>query len=180
MKRCAVFAIATLVAMVGCNKKDDDNKSGKSSGSAKVDKAKTTEAMLNVKKIYDGARAYYMDAPVARGSITPGKPQFPAPSMGPTPPLGACCKGAEKKCAPAAAQWNKPVWTALKFSVDAPHYYSYSYQVSADGKTFTARANGDLDCDGEYSTFEMTGKLDPRYGDGPMGTGGVVKTKPLE
>jgi hypothetical protein len=43
----------------------------------------------------------------------------------------------------------------LQFSVDDPHYYSYAYKV--DGKKFTVSAYGDLDCDGEYSTFEMSG-----------------------
>lgn len=34
------------------------------------------------------------------------------------------------------------------FSLDDPHYYSYGYTVSSDGQRFTARANGDVDCDG--------------------------------
>ncbi len=116
-------------------------------------KSKTTEARLFLRKIVSGARMYYLDPPSA--GMTPTAPQFPGPSQAPTPPLGTCCKTGGK-CQPSAALWTSPVWMTLKFSVDDPHYYSYSYIVNGD--TFTARANGDLDCDGKYSTFEIIGK----------------------
>jgi hypothetical protein len=117
-------------------------------------KAKTAEAVTNVKKIYDGARAYYEEAhqlPVA------------API---TPPLGTCCKAADQRCAPEPGLWVVPTWLAVYFSMDDPHRYSYELQT--DATSFTARAYGDLDCNGVYSTFELSGRIQP---DGTVGGG---------
>jgi type IV pilus assembly protein PilA len=46
----------------------------------------------------------------------------------------------------------------LKFSMDQPQYYMYSY--SATGSTFLAKANGDLNGDGALSTFSLGGSVD--------------------
>ena len=62
------------------------------------------------------------------------------------------------KCAPDAAAWSNPVWQAIEFSVDEPHLYRYSYE--SDGKTFTAKAMGDLDCDGTEAVWVMKGTAD--------------------
>jgi hypothetical protein len=51
-----------------------------------------------------------------------------------------------------------PVWHALDVSIDEPSVYQYDYQ--SDGKTFTARAIGDADCDGTSATFELHGSVD--------------------
>jgi len=42
---------------------------------------------------------------------------------------------------------------------------------------FTARAYGDLDCDGEWSTFEMYGTAG---GDGPSLDAGIYRSNELE
>ena len=68
-----------------------------------------------------------------------------------TPPPGACCPAGT--CPPDAARWKD--WRLLGFSVDEPHSFSYELVVGEAG--FTARAIGDLDCDGEYATFELQG-----------------------
>lgn len=39
-----------------------------------------------------------------------------------------------------------------------PHYYSYALEV--DGDRFTAKAVGDLDCDGTFSTYTLSGKIE--------------------
>ena len=117
---------------------------------------KTAEARQLVRKLYEGAREYYMARKRGGESAGLAVTPFPSPSVGPTPQLGSCCQNPGGKCEPNAKQWTGDVWTALKFSVDEPHYYSYSYTVMRD--VFTARANGDLDCDGVYSTFELFGE----------------------
>jgi hypothetical protein len=85
--------------------------------------------------------------------------RFPGPSAGPTPPLGSCC-ATGAACLPDATLWQVEPWRSLDFAIADKHYYSYEYRVADDGQTFTARAYGDLDCDGEYSTFEITGSPD--------------------
>ncbi len=144
-------------------------------------KARTTEAVTNVKKLYDGARSYYEEESSARGSITPIAKQFPSTAAVATAPaLGACCSMPGKKCIPEPSLWTDPSWQALKFSMDDPHYYSYTYISSGTDATaqFTVRANGDLDCDGVYSTFEMVGSI---QSDGTVtGQAGFFKDKDLE
>jgi hypothetical protein len=56
--------------------------------------------------------------------------------------------------------WDDPTWQALSFAVTDPHCYSYQYDSSGDmtAAMFTARAVGDLDGDGRYSTFERAGR----------------------
>jgi len=145
---------------------------------AYMKKGKTGEARKFVKKIYDGARTYYMDRGGTRG-MKNLPPQFPTPSQSATPSLGACCIDGNDRCEPQAAQWTNVTWTALQFSVVDPHYFMYSYAVRGLSE-FTARANGDLDCDGDYSTFEMLGIVDSVYSDGPAGTASLYRENELE
>jgi type IV pilus assembly protein PilA len=48
-------------------------------------------------------------------------------------------------------------FACLKFSMNMPQYYQYDYQATATG--FTALARGDVDGDGEESSFELKGAL---------------------
>lgn len=141
-------------------------------------KSKTSEARALVKKMYDGGRAYYLTPTVARVSMDPVPPHFPPGSTAMTPPLGTCCAQGGK-CAPDASLWDHPTWTALQFSVDDPHYYSYQYQVEPGGQVFTVRAVGDLDCDGDYATFEMYGVVAPGE-DGPSGNAALYRENETE
>lgn len=131
-----------------------------------IKKSKTTEARQYVKRIYDGARAHYLDAPANSAS-------FPKTSTPITPPLGTCCAQGGK-CAPDPELWAHETWRQLRFSIGDPHYYSYQYEVAPDGQSFTARAHGDLDCDGEYSTFEMYGAVEG------AGSAGINRQDDLE
>lgn len=156
-------------------------------------KAKTTEATINVKKISDGAVSYYHGEYNAAGAATVIAHQFPnTPATNPIAPvLGTCCPS---KCNPNAALWSDPSWQSLLFSMDDPHYYSYGYvhnntgasaapvAALADGTTpmeyYFADAQGDLNCDAVYSTFEMFGAITK---DGSVTTGaGLFKNNELE
>ena len=60
-----------------------------------IRKSKTTEAVQGVKKIYEGARSYFMEESNARGSITPLPKQFPNdPAIPTAPALTACTRAA--------------------------------------------------------------------------------------
>jgi type IV pilus assembly protein PilA len=57
---------------------------------------------------------------------------------------------------------NSAGWPCVKYEMTAPQYYMYSYQASgtsANGDTFTATANGDLNGDTTPSTFTMLGMI---------------------
>lgn len=127
-------------------------------------RAKTAEATQNVSKIADGARAYYIGEMTNRQGQLLAK-QFPA-EFGPTPPRYACTNNAPLKFNPT--EWNgvqdfgNASWQALQFSVSKPFLYRYIFQSRDTGKNarFSARAEGDLDCDGLGSIFEQTGTVD--------------------
>ena len=52
-------------------------------------------------------------------------------------------------------------WQCLKFSLEEPQYYAYTYTaaggVSANSGGFTAQAFGDLNGDSNFSTFTVSG-----------------------
>jgi type IV pilus assembly protein PilA len=73
-----------------------------------------------------------------------------------------------RKYQSTAAEWSAGAPTntgfaCLKFSIDSPQYYMYSYGATgtagAAGDTFTASAQGDLNADGVLSLFQITGSV---------------------
>jgi type IV pilus assembly protein PilA len=58
-------------------------------------------------------------------------------------------------------------FACLKFTMDAPQYYMYSYTLTgsgnASGDSFTAAAQGDLDGNGVLSLFQITGAINASY-----------------
>ena len=111
---------------------------------------------MNLRKMFDGSVMYYSTEHATRtGEILP--PQFPV-SVGPTPARSACQGGESVKTIPAPGMWDAPTWRGLAFGINDPFYYQYEYV--SDGRSFTARATGDLNCDGHFSTFERTGVID--------------------
>jgi hypothetical protein len=81
-----------------------------------------------------------------------------------TPAKGACCGQPGDQCNPQryAEAWMTPAWSALNFSQDDPFRFSYEFVSAGVGKDaiFTVSAYGDLDCDGDYSTFLRAGRID--------------------
>lgn len=152
MVRILATLLATL-AVAGCGKSDE-----KGAFTKYQRESMSAEARVWVKAIAHGAATYYDSEQLSPTSIEVLPRQLPAPDVGPTPPLGTCCAQGGK-CAPDVETWSAPSWRALLFSIEDPHYYSYAYSRAADGKSFTVRAFGDLDCDGTYSTFELVGTV---------------------
>jgi prepilin-type N-terminal cleavage/methylation domain-containing protein len=135
-----------------------------------IRRSKTTEPLLNIRKMYDSAILYYDgEHSDSTGAILPR--QFPL-QAGPVP--GNCCvfpTSAGGKCRPSPLYWVAPTWSALHFSVDDPFYYEYQFTSSGTdtGATFRAQAFGDLNCDNTLSTYERIGSVD---------SGGVVVPAP--
>lgn len=110
----------------------------------------TTEVNDNVDRIYQSLERHYRQAQ--------DKGTYRFPSAGPTPPHIPCGK---RPHAASSQLWSGG-WKAMGFHVG--EVFRYQYQVISSGRGpragFTIRAHGDLDCDGVYSTYERTGKLD--------------------
>lgn len=106
-------------------------------------KAKKIEAKLHLTMLGKSAKAFFL----SEGSLPAGK-------AGPMP-AEPCCKGPDHKCAPVPAdQWAaNDVWSKLDFQIEEATRFQYSYE--SDGKTATATAVGDLDCDGTAVTYKL-------------------------
>lgn len=126
-------------------------------------KAKTSEAQVNVRKLYGASRSYILEEHFLPGTGLLS-PQFPESEA--ATPLGSCCANptGSNKCISPGSVWNRPTWNALQFSLDDPHYFRYEYESTGNvapgtSSRFTVRALGDLDCDNtDFSTFEMIGE----------------------
>jgi len=125
-------------------------------------RAKTTEAVQNVSKIADGARAYYMSELTNQQGDLLNK-QFPF-SAELSPPNTACNGGAPFKHDPSLLGniFEVESWQMLQFGVSKPFLYQYEFVSEGEGNAarFTSRALGDLDCDNALSTFEQVGFVD--------------------
>jgi hypothetical protein len=58
--------------------------------------------------------------------------------------------------------WEHLTWRSLHFSFDTPHAFSFKFDSDLDPATqtmrFVATSHGDLDGDGQLSTFEVRGE----------------------
>jgi type IV pilus assembly protein PilA len=146
-----------------------------------IRRSKTTEATMNIRKLFDSSVSYFEEEHAARtGTIVPK--QFPLSAVA-TPTPTPCGQAGDKYPPPPPTRSTPPAsetWNALNFSVDDPHYYWYSYDSvgTGTGSQFTARANADLNCNGTFSTFERIGTVDVQGN--VSGGSGLYKNLPLE
>jgi type IV pilus assembly protein PilA len=123
-----------------------------------IKRSKTTEAMQNIGLLFRGAVSYFEAEHLSRAG-DPLPRQFPS-NVGPTPALSMLVDG--QKMAANSSAWNAEQWQALSFALGDPHYFAYQFVTASTGNAaeFSARAHGDLDGDGTYSTFERQGSVD--------------------
>ncbi len=129
--------------------------------------AKTAEARNSIGQMSKDAATQYERESMPGTMVTQGSSSLVSRNLcaseGGTVPA-AIGSVAAKKYQSAPSDWNvgassnPPIgFACLKFSMDAPQYYMYSYKASAT--TFTALANGDLNGDGVTSAFSMLGTI---------------------
>ena len=126
-----------------------------------VRRSKTSEATVNLRRIFDGAVTSFQDDPVNREGAA-GLPSFPVSAV-PTPGINACCEANDVgRCPAGVGAWRQETWHRLGFAVEDPHYFWYEFESEGAGlkAIFTARASGNLDCDALYSTYERLGYVD--------------------
>jgi type II secretory pathway pseudopilin PulG len=142
-----------------------------------IKRAKSTEATVNVDRIYQGAVSYF----AAERTGPNGEVVARAlPQSTDWTPAAPCCQqgGEEGKCGAAAnaGAWETPAWKALDFSMADDFYYQY--RVLVQGGELVVQARGDLDCDGITSLFERRGSV---TASGEIaGSPEITKTDPLE
>jgi prepilin-type N-terminal cleavage/methylation domain-containing protein len=111
-------------------------------------RAKKTEAALQLNKIGKNAKRVYSETSAyisGTASQLPGKPAG-----------GGCCGGPNNHCAAVPASFaGDAFWKALDFQIDEPSLFYYDYTGTASA--FTAKATGDLDCDGTEIVYTLVG-----------------------
>ena len=140
-----------------------------------IKRSKTTEATMNVRKLFDSSVSYY-DSEHATNTGQIVAPQFPD-SQAVTPTLTTI---SNEKRDTSQAEWTDDTWEGLNFSVSDPHYYAYQYNSEGTriGATFTATSFGDLDFDSTYSTFVRVGSV--KAGNEIRGGAGLYQQNELE
>jgi type IV pilus assembly protein PilA len=127
--------------------------------------SKTAEATDNLGRLSKDAAAAFNRESMA-GSILAAKGSSAAsnslcPEAAAVPVDISSVKGQKYQSDPD--EWTGSGWDCLKFSMEAPQYYQYDYDVDppldAAGGKFHAIAHGDLDADGVASTFQLDGEI---------------------
>jgi len=133
--------------------------------------SRTTEALTNMRKIYDGEIAYFDIDHVDRVGV-----RFESQFLSAGPQPTSVPKGVK-----ILGNWSSAQWGELKFALDGPVRYQFQALAAGVGITssFTARAQGDLDGDGTSSLFERTGSVNPVTGQ-LSGGAGVFTEEALE
>jgi type IV pilus assembly protein PilA len=145
-------------------------------------RAKTSEATLNIDRIFEGGIAYFEAEHVQRG-VSGTILQHCLPSSETWTP--AAPASAEKyNAATVVTEWDTPTWKALDFAMGDNFYYQYEFvtdvsgQPASAGNYFYASSQGDLDGDGSPSLFERMAEVTD---EGTIqGSAGVYKRDPLE
>jgi type IV pilus assembly protein PilA len=110
-------------------------------------RSKKTEAALQLNKIGKNNKRVYSETS-AYSTV--------AGAALPTPIGVGCCGAASNNHCPVSAGWaTDPGWKALDFQIDEPSLFFYTYAGTAT--TFTATAQGDLDCDGTPIVYTLSG-----------------------
>lgn len=136
-----------------------------------VKRSKTSEAGANLKSMFQGAAAYYEAENWGQGVVTAG---------GTAAASTHCVVSSATVTWTPSAEKNVPNWsaqpaqyTALNFAPADPLYFAYSVTADTTGTTagcgkpanqtdvYTFTANGDLDGDGNQSTFQLAAGSNP-------------------
>ena len=116
-------------------------------------RAKTSEATVNIKSISEGAMSYFDAEHGAAGAsheLPPSTGDW-EPSTNPT-----ASKVVLTSTILGTNGFGAPNWRLVGWAPSEPIYYSYSWNAAADALSGTASARGDLDDDGDNSSFSRT------------------------
>ncbi len=133
-------------------------------------RSRTVEAALQLNRMWAGAVAYYGADHVEQTFTGPlALPRrFPGPASEPLAGGAVDCCGSEgEKCPGGDPAFDQPVWTSLSFNLSDPYAYMPSFTSTDEGPdaTFVAQSVGNLDCDGDRSSFVRRGGISPVTGD---------------
>lgn len=131
--------------------------------------SRTAEAVNSVQALATGAANFYENESTRTEPVGTKPDQarqmrrFPPISRTSVPPSPDDVKGKRYQSSPA--EWKRAPWDNLGFSMHQPQYYLYSFESQGAGReaTATATAHGDLNGDGNLSTFRLTVGVDEKF-----------------
>jgi type IV pilus assembly protein PilA len=140
-----------------------------------VANAKTSEARASLGRMAKDAAAAYERESMAGSMVSTGSSagvsrRLCATASTSVPSSSTAIQGHKYQSKPS--EWNADAvgnsgFACLKFSIDQPQYYQYSYSMSGSGwnptDSFAAAAQGDLDGNGVLSLFQITGSINSKY-----------------
>jgi type II secretory pathway pseudopilin PulG len=143
-------------------------------------RAESAEATFSLSRIVYGATAYWdgeRDGERDEGGelVSSRLRRFPD-SVEWTPRMPPC-EGGGHRYQPEEKDWDQPTWRALSFAMSTPHRYRYRFTSSGRGDkaTFTAEAEGDLNCNGVRAHYKRVGHVvdgkvvvDPMWTENPL------------
>jgi len=113
-----------------------------------IKRSKRVEASLQLNKIGRSAKRNYSEAAMYVAGLAAQLPSKPG--------AGGCCGGPNNHCAANPTAFaSDVVWRQLDFQIDEDNLFYYDYTGTAT--TFTAKATGDLDCDGTEIVYTLNG-----------------------
>jgi hypothetical protein len=123
-------------------------------------KSMATEAVEALAKLKVGAKVYYQsDRYDEKGNARPKAFTEGKSDWSPKTP---CCDQPGRVCKPDATAWSQSPWKELFFQMTDPHRYQFRVDSTGEGAAakFVAEARGDLNCDGKFSSYKITGSVD--------------------
>jgi type IV pilus assembly protein PilA len=124
--------------------------------------AKTAEARMAVGRIAKDAASAWDRESMSASVMGLGSSAAIARSLcptGPAVPTAGLAAVAARKYQSSPADWKTGGWPCLRFSMDGPQYFVYTYTADTTANTFTAEANGDLNGNNVGSTFRQAGAV---------------------
>ncbi len=148
----AIIGVLAALAVYGVSRYVSNAKSAEARGALGA-MAKGQVSAFNGEKMAGASLAL-------GSSVGSGRVLCPAaPASVPAAPPAA------QKYQSSPANWNDASWTCLNFSMEQAQYFAYNFTsnmagtTAANGETFQALAQGDLDGDGVTSTFVLGGTV---------------------
>ena len=137
-----------------------------------IRRARTTEATMNLRKMYDGAVAYYVGEHADINGVIANK-RFPVTGDC-VPDAGDATAYADKRYPSQPSEWKQGGWSALEFQVSdaqvfAYQFYNHDATASGTGAKATMRAEGDQNGNFVYSVVRARHAGHARGGPGRHG-----------
>jgi type IV pilus assembly protein PilA len=127
--------------------------------------AKSAEARTAVGRISKDAASAWERETMASGVMTLGGSEDIARALCDTASPVPAAVPAAGKYQSQPSDWNGVGWSCLRFTMDGPQYYQYTYTETTADEAFEALATGDLNANGAFSEFRMTGAVQTKSGE---------------